>query len=305
MQIGIAGVGRMGAAIALRLMEVGHQVTVWNRSADKTAPLAAAGAKVAASPSALASEADVILTILTNAEAQSAVYDGPQGILAGNISGKLVIDMSTVQPAEIVALAAKVRAKGSAFVECPVGGTTGPARQGKLLGLAGGNAADVARARAILDQLCRRVEHVGPVGAGASMKLAINLPLMVAYQALGEAYVLCRHLGARPQMADGAVRRHLRRAQRPQDARAGRCRGTRRRPRRRHGLRHRFDPQGPAHHDRRGQGAGRQPAGHRAHAGRSSTRPPRTAGAIATAPRCPPIGRSECRPSGNAKFQHR
>ena len=199
MQIGIAGVGRMGAAIALRLMEVGHQVTVWNRSADKTAPLAAAGAKVAASPSALASEADVILTILTNAEAQSAVYDGPQGILAGNISGKLVIDMSTVQPAEIVALAAKVRAKGAAFVECPVGGTTGPARQGKLLGLAGGNAADVARARAILDQLCRRVEHVGPVGAGASMKLAINLPLMVAYQALGEAYVLCRHLGADPR----------------------------------------------------------------------------------------------------------
>jgi 3-hydroxyisobutyrate dehydrogenase len=199
MHIGIAGVGRMGAAIALRLMEVGHQVTVWNRSADKTAPLAAAGAKVAASPSALASESDVILTILTNAEAQSAVYDGPQGILAGTISGKLVIDMSTVQPAEIVALAAKVRAKGSAFVECPVGGTTGPARQGKLLGLAGGNAADVARARAILDQLCRRVEHVGPVGAGASMKLAINLPLMVAYQALGEAYVLCRHLGADPK----------------------------------------------------------------------------------------------------------
>ena len=92
-----------------------------------------------------------------------------------------------------------MRAKGAAFVECPVGGTTGPARQGKLLGLAGGNAADVARARAILDQLCRRVEHVGPVGAGASMKLAINLPLMVAYQALGEAYVLCRHLGADPK----------------------------------------------------------------------------------------------------------
>jgi 3-hydroxyisobutyrate dehydrogenase len=188
MHIGIAGVGRMGAAIALRLIEVGHQVSVWNRTADKTAPLAAAGARVAATPSALASEADVIITILTNAAAQSAVYEGPDGILAGKIASKLVIDMSTVQPAEVAALAAKVRAKGGCFVECPVGGTTGPARQGKLLGLAGGNAADVSR-----------VEHVGPVGAGASMKLAINLPLLVAYQALGEAYVLCRHLGADPK----------------------------------------------------------------------------------------------------------
>jgi len=199
MHIGIAGVGRMGAAIALRLIEVGHQVTVWNRTVDKIAPLVSAGAKVATTPSVLAGEADAIITILTNADAQSAVYDGPNGILAGKIAGKIVIDMSTVQPADITALAAKVRAKGACFVECPVGGTTGPARQGKLLGLTGGNGVDVARARAILDQLCRRVEHVGPVGAGASMKLAINLPLLVAYQALGEAYVLCRHLGADPK----------------------------------------------------------------------------------------------------------
>ena len=199
MHIGIAGVGRMGAAIALRLIEVGHQVTVWNRTVDKTAPLVSAGAKVATTPSVLAGETDAIITILTNADAQSAVYDGPNGILAGKIAGKIVIDMSTVQPADITALAAKVRAKGACFVECPVGGTTGPARQGKLLGLAGGNGVDVARARAILDQLCRRVEHVGPAGAGASMKLAINLPLLVAYQALGEAYVLCRHLGADPK----------------------------------------------------------------------------------------------------------
>ncbi|MFX8266588.1 hypothetical protein ABTL47_19990, partial [Acinetobacter baumannii] len=63
------------------------------------------------------------------------------------------------------------------------------------MGLAGGDADDVARARPLLDQMCRRVEHLGPVGSGASMKLAINLPLIVAYQALGEAYTLCRHLG--------------------------------------------------------------------------------------------------------------
>ena len=125
----------------------------------------------------------------------AAIYDGAAGILAADIKDKIVIEMSTVQPHDEVLLAAKVQAKGAAFIECPVGGTTGPARQGKLLGLAGGSAADIARARSLLDLMCRRVEHVGPVGAGASMKLAINLPLLVAYQALGEAYTLCRHLG--------------------------------------------------------------------------------------------------------------
>ena len=195
MRIGIAGLGRMGAAIGLRLIEVGHKLTVWNRSPEKTKPLVDAGATVAATPAELAAGVDVVITILTNAEALSAVYDGPSGVLSRDLTGKLVIEMSTVQPHDEMALAAKVMARGAAFVECPVGGTVGPARQGKLLGLVGGEAADVARARPLLDQLCRRAEHVGPVGAGASMKLAINLPLLVAYQALGEAYTLCRHLG--------------------------------------------------------------------------------------------------------------
>jgi len=199
MRVGVAGLGRMGSAIAARLMEVGHEVTVWNRSGDKVKPLAAAGAKVAANPAELATEVEVIVTILTNRDAIAAVYEGPNGLLAGNVKGKLVIDMSTVQPETEVALAEKVRAKGAVFVECPVGGTVGPAREGKLLGVAGGTAEDFARAKPLLVQMCRRVEHVGPVGAGSSMKLALNLPLMVYYQALGESYVLCRHLGLDPK----------------------------------------------------------------------------------------------------------
>ncbi len=195
MRIGIAGLGRMGAAIGLRLIEVGHELTVWNRSPEKTKPLVDAGATLAATPAELAAGVEVVITILTNAEALEAVYDGPSGVLSRDLTGKLVIEMSTVQPHDEIELGSKVQARGAAFVECPVGGTVGPARQGKLLGLVGGEAADVARARPLLDQLCRRAEHVGPVGAGASMKLAINLPLLVAYQALGEAYTLCRHLG--------------------------------------------------------------------------------------------------------------
>ncbi|MDQ2954284.1 MAG: NAD(P)-dependent oxidoreductase, partial [Pseudomonadota bacterium] len=165
MQIGIAGIGKMGAAIAARLIELGHQVTVWNRTSAKTKPLADSGAQVASEPADLATRAEAIITILTDAAAIDIVYGGPTGLLAAGVNGKLVIEMSTVQPQTQIALAEKVRAKGAAFVECPVGGTTGPARQGKLIGLAGGSEADFARAKPILDQLCRRLEHCGDVGA--------------------------------------------------------------------------------------------------------------------------------------------
>jgi len=199
MDVGIAGVGKMGAAIALRLMDVGHTVTVWNRSPGKTAPLVQAGAAVAATPTALAARCQTILTILTDAAAIDAVYSGPSGLLGGDVAGKLFIDMSTVPPATEVALAAKVRAKGAAFVECPVGGSTGPARQGKLIGLVGADAADAARAMPVLDQLCRRVEQCGPVGSGAIMKFTINMPLMIYWQALGEALALSRPLNLDPE----------------------------------------------------------------------------------------------------------
>jgi 3-hydroxyisobutyrate dehydrogenase len=195
MRIGIAGLGKMGAAIAERLMDVGHEVTVWNRSAAKTALLVEKGARSAASPAKLADAVEATVTILTDAAAIDAVYRSEDGLLSTDLAGKLVIDMSTVTPGTEIALAKDIVAKGADFVECPVGGTTGPARAGKLIGLAGGEAASVARARPLLDDLCRRVEHVGAVGAGASMKLAINLPLLVYYQALGEAFALCRHLG--------------------------------------------------------------------------------------------------------------
>ncbi len=195
MQVGIAGVGKMGAAIALRLMEAGHQVTVWNRTSERTKPLVEAGAKAAATPAALAAEVETIITILGNAAAYYDVYEGQRGLLAGPLAGKLVIDMTTVQPADVKGLAQVVRETGAAFVECPVGGTVGPARQSKLLGLAGGTPADFARAKPLLDQMCRRLEHLGPVGNGAAMKLAVNLPLMVAYQALAEAYILARDVG--------------------------------------------------------------------------------------------------------------
>ena len=188
----------MGSAIAVRLAGLGHDVTVWNRTATKTQAASQAGASVAATPRALANAVDVVISILTNAAAIDAAYSGKDGLLAGDIAGKLFIEMSTVRPGTEKALGAKIDAQGAAIIDCPVGGSVGPARDGKLLGFAGGSASDVARAKPLLDQLCRRVEHVGPIGSGASMKLAINLPLLVYWQALGEALVLCKPLGLDP-----------------------------------------------------------------------------------------------------------
>ncbi len=198
LKIGIVGIGKMGAAIAARLAGLGHEVSAWNRTAAKAQALAPSGIKIAATPRELANGVEVVITILTNAEAIDAAYDGKDGLLAGDVKGKLFIEMSTVRPVTEKALAAKVAARQAALIDCPVGGSVGPARDGKLFGFAGGAAADVARAKPLLDQLCRRVEHVGPIGAGASMKLAINLPLLVYWQALGEALVLCKPLGLDP-----------------------------------------------------------------------------------------------------------
>ena len=198
MKIGIAGTGRMGAAMAQRLLNVGHEVLVWNRSKEKTKPLADAGAKVAATARELAASSELVISILTDAAAIAATYNGDAGLLSGDVKGRLFIEMSTVRPEVEEKLAQQVRAKSAALVDCPVGGSTAPARDGKLLGFVGGDDSDVARAKPILDQLCRRVEHVGPVGSGARMKLAINLPLLVYWQALGEALLIIESLKLDP-----------------------------------------------------------------------------------------------------------
>jgi 3-hydroxyisobutyrate dehydrogenase len=199
MRIGVAGLGAMGSAIAARLLEVGHHVTVWNRTAAKTKRLGDAGASVVDSPGAVAAASEAIITILTDGAAIDAVYEGSPGLLSADIKGKLFIEMSTVPPSVQTTLAPKIRGKGAAFVECPVGGSTAPARQGKLLGLMGAEPADAARAKPILEQLCRKVEHCGPVGSGSAMKLAINLPLMIGWQAYGEAFAIAADLGWQPK----------------------------------------------------------------------------------------------------------
>jgi len=198
MKIGVCGTGRMGSSIAQRLMSVRHQVGVWNRDSAKTKPLVDAGAELFASPAELAEGCEVVIAMLLNDAALEAVYRGPNGLLKAKLAGRLVIDMSTVRPDTMISLGTAVAELGAAFVECPVGGSKVPAREGKLFGLVGGANADVARAMPLLEQLCRRIEHVGPLGAGATMKLAVNLPLLVYWQALGEALTICKPLNLPP-----------------------------------------------------------------------------------------------------------
>jgi 3-hydroxyisobutyrate dehydrogenase len=189
----------MGTALATRLQSCGHDLVVWNRTSDKAKGLVEAGAELGETPAAVVGQSEAIVTCLLDENALEAVFGGDQGILAADVNGRLFIEMSTVQPKIQQALAKRVTAKGGVYVECPVSGSTGPAREGRLIGLAGGSSEDVTRARPILEQLCRRIEHAGPVGSGTSLKLAVNLPLVVYYQALGEAYSLCRHLGLEPE----------------------------------------------------------------------------------------------------------
>ncbi len=198
MKIGVCGTGRMGSSIAQRLMSVGHEVGVWNCDSAKTKPLVDSGAKLFASPAELAEGCDVVIAMLLNDAATEAVYRGRNGLLKAKLAGKLVIDMSTVRPDTMISVGTAVAQLGAAFVECPVGGSKVPAREGKLFGLVGGANADVARAMPLLEQLCRRIEHVGPLGAGATMKLAVNLPLLVYWQALGEALTICKPLNLPP-----------------------------------------------------------------------------------------------------------
>jgi 3-hydroxyisobutyrate dehydrogenase len=198
MKIGIAGIGKMGNAIGSRLLGLGHSVSVWNRTPNKTTGLVNAGAHLAATPKLLAESVDVVLTLLTNEAALDEVYSGPHGLLSGAVSQKIFIDMSTVKPAKPKEMALRANAVGAVYLECPVGGSVGPAKEGKLLGFVGGDSADVEKIKPLLDQLCKRVEHVGPYGAGSTVKLAVNLPLMVYWQTLGESLSLVESLGINP-----------------------------------------------------------------------------------------------------------
>ena len=199
MKIGIAGTGKMGTAIAARLKSVGHDLLVWNRTEAKAKAAMDLGATWCATPKDLLQQADIVICLLTNEQALDDVYFSANGLLSAPATGKLIIEMSTVSPDKQAGMAEKAAKVGVKYLECPVGGSIGPAKEGKLIGFVGGSAEDLEIARPLLEQMCKRVEHVGNHGAGSMMKLAINLPLMVYWHTFAEALSLIQPLGLDPK----------------------------------------------------------------------------------------------------------
>jgi len=169
MNVGLVGLGRMGRAIHARLAEQGVQVTGWDRDGVAVKLAAEAGLRPAASPRAVAQAADVVISIITEDNGVRELFRGNDGFLAGDVKGKLFIEMSTLQPMTARELAPVVEAAGARLIESPVLGSIPTARAGKLHALVGGRTEDVDRARPVLDKLTRRIDHMGPNGAGYAM----------------------------------------------------------------------------------------------------------------------------------------
>ncbi len=187
-KIGFLGLGDMGTPMAVRLLRAGHDVTVWNRSAARTAHLAKDGTAIASSPARAAAGAGFVITMLATPEALEQVLFGTAGLASGLSSGQVLIDMSTVGPDAIRSAAARLP-KGVSLVDAPVRGSVPQAMSGGLDIFVGATDEDLERVRPILLDL-GTVRHVGGPGSGASMKLVANLVLGAAIVAFGEALSL-------------------------------------------------------------------------------------------------------------------
>lgn len=190
MRVGLVGLGRMGSAILPHLVRECASVVAWNRSPQKLAEARAQGVKTANTPEELVKSADIVLSILYDDAAVEDVYLGPSGLLAGDCSGRLFVEMSTIKYETIQSLSVAVIRKQAALIDAPVSGSVGPARDGKLLVLAGGAASDVERASSVLKLFSRRIAHLGPLGSGIGLKLGIQELIYVYWQALGEALAI-------------------------------------------------------------------------------------------------------------------
>ncbi|MHB1431032.1 MAG: HAD-IIA family hydrolase [Streptosporangiaceae bacterium] len=200
--VAVVGLGAMGSRIALRLLDAGHDVIVWNRSPRKLEALLARGATAAATPREAARHSHTVITMLAGPEALRSVSQGPDGIAAGTHPGLVVIEMSTVGPAAVEALATLL-GPAVQVVDAPVLGSIGEADTGTLTIFAGGPADLVDQVRPLLATV-GTVVHVGPRGTAAAAKLIANAALLGTIAVLGEALSLAGMLGL-PQEAVAAV----------------------------------------------------------------------------------------------------
>jgi 3-hydroxyisobutyrate dehydrogenase-like beta-hydroxyacid dehydrogenase len=195
-RIGFLGLGRMGTRIARNIGAAGFPLTVWNRTRGTAEAVADdISATLGDGPAEVAANTDVVMTMLSDDAAVEAVYLAEDGILAGIRPGAVAVDLSTVDPATSRRIAARLAERGAGFVDSPVSGSTAAAEARTLIMMAGGQDAAVETARPALEAAAATVYHLGPVGSGASMKLAVNGIVYGLTEALAEALVLAERAG--------------------------------------------------------------------------------------------------------------
>jgi 3-hydroxyisobutyrate dehydrogenase len=188
--VGFIGLGLMGRPMAANLLKAGFPVTVWNRTASKMEPLVAQGAKAGGSPREAAAAAAVLITIVSDPPALQQVLEGEQGALLGLKRGSVMIDCSTVSPDLERSTAKACEARGAEFLEAPVTGGTWGAEKGELVFMVGGPAETLARVEGVLGAMGKRWFHLGPHGAGQTVKLAMNMLFAIEVDGLAEALAL-------------------------------------------------------------------------------------------------------------------
>ena len=200
--VGLVGTGRMGGSMARALGRAGFPLVVHNRTPARAQALAdEVGARVASSPAETASIADVTITMLADDAAVEQVYAGPHGLIEGLREGGVLVDMSTITPDTIRALEGPVTAAGGGLLDAPVSGSTATAESGQLTLMVGGDAATLERARPVLEALAKAIFHLGPVGSGAAMKLAVNTVIFGLNGAVAEGLVLAEAAGVPRELA--------------------------------------------------------------------------------------------------------
>ena len=184
--VAVLGTGHMGSAMSRALAAAGFDLVLYNRTPSRAEPLAAElGARVANTAAEAVTAADMAITMVAD-EPRSTTSTGEGGVLEGLSAGKVVADMSTVPPSVVLGLADDVRAAGADILDAPVSGSTVLAQSGALTIMVGGDEAVLERARPVFDALAKRVFHLGALGNGAAMKLAVNTLIFGLNQALAE-----------------------------------------------------------------------------------------------------------------------
>lgn len=193
---GFIGLGRMGRPMAMRLLEAGYSLTVFNRSMEKSEVFRAAGAAVAATPAEVAAASGNIFLCLTDTEAVENVVFGGDGVAAGGAAGKLLVDCSSIPPAITREMAQRLHETcGMGWLDAPVSGGVPGAQQGTLIFMCGGEAADVERVGPLFACLGRRATHMGSVGSGQMAKLCNQAIVSCNLAVIAEAMNLARAAG--------------------------------------------------------------------------------------------------------------